>query len=257
MSGGCTTTSHHNSTCPSVIFSSATPKTPAWRADLIKQRPELTRVLRLPCRPEHATNRRAAVLILLFEREGSLRVLLTTRSKNLRSHPGQTALPGGRYEETDQSLVATAVRLLPSVVFSLLITPHTQYREAFEEVALDIKSPHLRTVTTLPPFISARKLIVTPIVGLLTDPSVLNTLVPCQHEVDLIFDHPVKAFLDPTIVAGETLAPKGSERWVWESELYVCRYIFHSFPGVKLKGLSLGFPRFYSWDYHRIRLSNA
>jgi len=31
------------------------------------------------------------VLVLLYEREGALRVLLTTRSKELRSHPGQTA----------------------------------------------------------------------------------------------------------------------------------------------------------------------
>ena len=105
-----------------------------------------------------------------------------------------------------------------------------QYREALEEVALDIRSPHLRTVVTLPPFISARKLIVTPTIGLLVDHSVLDTLVPCQDEVDLIFDHPVKGFLDPTIVAGECLAPMGSERWRWESEFHVCQHFFHEFP---------------------------
>jgi len=153
--------------------------------------------------PYHAVDRRAAVLVLLFEREGHLRVLFTTRSKNLRSHPGQTALPGGKYEETDGSLVATA------------------YREAFEEIALDIKSPHhLRTVVTLPPFISAKKLIVTPTVALLTELSVFDALVPFEDEVDLIFDHPVKAFLDPNIVARENLAPMGSDQWVWESELH-------------------------------------
>jgi hypothetical protein len=105
-----------------------------------------------------------------------------------------------------------------------------QYREAFEEVSLDHKSPHLRTVATLPPFLSAKKLIVTPIVGLLTDPSVIDTLIPCQDEVDLIFDHPLKAFLDPTIVAGESLAPIGSEQWVWESEFHVRQHLFHEFP---------------------------
>lgn len=109
---------------------------------------------------------------------------------------------------------------------------HAQYREAFEEVALDIKSPHLRTVVTLPPFLSAKKLIVTPTVGLLTDPSILNTLVPCQDEVDLIFDHPLKAFLDPTTVAGENLAPIGSEQWRWESEHYVRRRYFCQFQKV-------------------------
>ena len=84
-----------------------------------------------------------------------------------------------------------------------------------------MKSHHLRTVIALPPFISAKKLIVIPTIGLLTDPSVLDTLVPCQDEVDLIFDHPLKAFLDPTIVAGEKLAPIGSEHWAWASELHV------------------------------------
>lgn len=40
----------------------------------------------------------AAVLILLFERQSVLRVLLTTRSKHLRTHPGQvrnTSQPHG------------------------------------------------------------------------------------------------------------------------------------------------------------------
>jgi peroxisomal coenzyme A diphosphatase NUDT7 len=50
------------------------------------------------------------VLLLLFERAGKLRVLLTTRSKTLRSHPGQTALPGGRMDETDTDAIHTAVR---------------------------------------------------------------------------------------------------------------------------------------------------
>lgn len=106
-----------------------------------------------------------------------------------------------------------------------------QYREAVEEIALDIKSPHLRTIITLPPFISSTKLVVTPTVALLTDPSVLDALVPSQAEVDLIFDHPVKAFLDPTIVAGENLAPIGSERWIWKSELHVCQHLLPEFSG--------------------------
>ena len=58
-------------------------------------------------------NKRAAVLVLLFElnRDGHLRVLLTTRSKSLRSHPGQTALPGGKVDPSDKDVVATAVSL--------------------------------------------------------------------------------------------------------------------------------------------------
>jgi coenzyme A diphosphatase NUDT7 len=51
----------------------------------------------------------AAVLVLLYERAGGLRVLLTTRSKELRSHPGQTALPGGKVDQSDAGVVETAV----------------------------------------------------------------------------------------------------------------------------------------------------
>jgi peroxisomal coenzyme A diphosphatase NUDT7 len=56
-------------------------------------------------------NKKGAVLILLFElnKDGHLRVLLTTRSKSLRSHPGQTALPGGKVDPSDKNAIATAV----------------------------------------------------------------------------------------------------------------------------------------------------
>ena len=60
--------------------------------------------------PESLSVRKlAAVLVLLYERDGQIRVLLTTRSKQLRSHPGQTALPGGRSEQDDGSPFITAV----------------------------------------------------------------------------------------------------------------------------------------------------
>ena len=137
----------------------------------------------------------------------------------------------------DESLVTTAVLLTSFAAFIPLINAHSQYREAFEEIALDITSPHLRTVVTLPPFLSSKKLIVTPIVGLLTDPSVISTLVPCRDEVDLIFDHPVKAFLDPSIIVGENLVPIGSEQWKWPSELHVWRHLTRIYESETQKAL--------------------
>lgn len=50
--------------------------------------------------------------MLLYEQAGELRVLLTTRSKALRTHAGQTALPGGKVDEGDESFVKTAVSQL-------------------------------------------------------------------------------------------------------------------------------------------------
>lgn len=39
---------------------------------------------------------RASVLVLLFQRDNEIYVLLTKRSRHLRSHSGQMSLPGGK-----------------------------------------------------------------------------------------------------------------------------------------------------------------
>jgi coenzyme A diphosphatase NUDT7 len=52
----------------------------------------------------------AGVLVLLYEEHDQIRVLVTTRAKHLRTHAGQTALPGGKKDSTDIDLVMTAVR---------------------------------------------------------------------------------------------------------------------------------------------------
>ena len=62
-----------------------------------------------PHRTSLPKSKRAAVLVLVYEKGGVLRVLLTTRAKTLRTHPGQTALPGGKMDEADQDITDTAV----------------------------------------------------------------------------------------------------------------------------------------------------
>lgn len=52
----------------------------------------------------------AAVLVPLVSGDSGIDVLLTQRATHLKKHPGQVSFPGGRYEETDQSLEATAIR---------------------------------------------------------------------------------------------------------------------------------------------------
>ncbi|KAI0774998.1 NUDIX hydrolase domain-like protein [Trametes elegans] len=144
----------------------------------------------------------AAVLVLLFEKAGQLRVLLTTRSKSLRAHPGQVALPGGKVDASDADVFETA------------------YREANEEVGLPRHYPHAHTICTLRPYISSAKLLVTPVVSLLTEPSIIETFTPSPGEVDRIFDHPLEAVLDPSLASKEKLSPKGGPDWPYEEELY-------------------------------------
>ncbi|RDB29397.1 Nudix hydrolase 15, mitochondrial [Hypsizygus marmoreus] len=135
----------------------------------------------------HPQSKLAAVLVLLYEQAGELRVLLTTRSKALRTHAGQTALPGGRLDDVDKNLINTA------------------YREAHEEVALPLESPHIHTIGVLEPFISLHRIVVTPVLAILTHPSVLNQL---------------RASENPTLARSEALAEQGTENWPYDSELY-------------------------------------
>lgn len=60
-------------------------------------------------RSDYASSKHASVLVLLYERDGIIHVLLTTRSKALRTHAGQTALPGGKVDDTDTDIIHTAV----------------------------------------------------------------------------------------------------------------------------------------------------
>jgi len=144
----------------------------------------------------------AAVLVLLYEQDDELRVLLTTRSKHLRTHAGQTALPGGKLDPFDRDLIMTA------------------YREAHEEVALPMDSPAIYTLGCLEPFVSLHRLFVTPVVGFLAQPAILKSLRASEGEVSLIFSHPLEAILDPTLVNRETLVDIGSDDWPYQSDVY-------------------------------------
>jgi 8-oxo-dGTP pyrophosphatase MutT (NUDIX family) len=52
----------------------------------------------------------AAVLIPVFRHDGEHRLLFTRRTEHLRAHKGQISFPGGTWEETDESLLDTALR---------------------------------------------------------------------------------------------------------------------------------------------------
>ncbi|KAJ3820828.1 hypothetical protein F5880DRAFT_1487287 [Lentinula raphanica] len=191
--------------------------------------------------------RLAAVLVLLYSspspshpessdslelptssKASTLRVLLTTRSKSLRSHPGQTALPGGRVDEDDRE---------PKVLWGA-------FREAYEEVGLPFPTalflphiPDIHILCTLSPHLSQWGLIVVPVIAYLSGPissaststheytlSPNLTLRANPTEVDRIFTHPLESVLDPSLASTSgdlsDLAEKGSEDWPYEEDLY-------------------------------------
>jgi 8-oxo-dGTP pyrophosphatase MutT (NUDIX family) len=52
----------------------------------------------------------AAVLVIIHYHNDKPHVFLTRRSSSLRSHTGEVSFPGGRYVESDGTLLATALR---------------------------------------------------------------------------------------------------------------------------------------------------
>jgi 8-oxo-dGTP pyrophosphatase MutT (NUDIX family) len=52
----------------------------------------------------------AAVLVPLYVQDGELHAVFTRRRDDLRRHPGEISFPGGRYDEGEADLVATALR---------------------------------------------------------------------------------------------------------------------------------------------------
>ncbi len=52
----------------------------------------------------------AGVLVPLYVEDGELHVVFTKRRDDLRRHPGEISFPGGRYDEGEHDLRATALR---------------------------------------------------------------------------------------------------------------------------------------------------
>jgi 8-oxo-dGTP pyrophosphatase MutT (NUDIX family) len=96
-------------------------------------------VVEHPALPGRTNHVRAGVLVPLVWRVDRVEVLLTLRSPRLQHHPGEVCFPGGRPEERDADLQATA------------------HREAREE--LGISSPRaLGRLSSMPVYTSDHRL---------------------------------------------------------------------------------------------------
>ncbi len=133
--------------------------------DLARTRACLTGRAGKPADVEGPDDRVSAVLVPLFEDEGELRVILTLRNPNLRSHAGQVSFPGGRLDPGEDAVAAAL-------------------REAHEETALEPDAvevigelDHLRTIVS--------NSFIVPVVGVLSG---RQPLTPNPAEVDRIFD---------------------------------------------------------------------
>lgn len=118
----------------------------------------------------------AAVLILLYKKEGEWHIPFIRRTVDNHAHSGQISLPGGRYETTDTNLRYTALR------------------ETEEEIGVSVNEVEtLGNLTSL--YIGPSNFNVTPFAGIYTGNDI--NFVPDKNEVDHIIEVPVKRLMNP------------------------------------------------------------
>jgi 8-oxo-dGTP pyrophosphatase MutT (NUDIX family) len=116
----------------------------------------------------------SAVLIPLYEDEGEVHVVMTRRSPNMRKHRWEVSFPGGRRDDSDESLW------------------HTATRETYAEIGLDPSVP--RQIGELDRFVTVSSVsLVSPLVALL--PGRPRGLVASPDEVESILYVPASELL--------------------------------------------------------------
>jgi 8-oxo-dGTP pyrophosphatase MutT (NUDIX family) len=113
--------------------------------------------------------RDAAVLIMLFERDGEPWMVFTRRTHTVQHHKGEISFPGGARDPEDPDLEATAIR------------------ETVEELGID---PSEITIVgrldELPTYVTGYN--VTPFVAVIPEPHAFR---PSHHEIDEVIELPV------------------------------------------------------------------
>ena len=139
-------------------------------------------------------HKRASVLIPLLESEGEIYVMLTRRSSEMRSHPGQVSFPGGKQDRNDEDSLQTALR------------------ETYEEIGLP--GEKVDVIGMLDQILSLHYYLVTPYVGLIPSDFVP---VPNTDEIESVFKVPLAFFM------------KSENHWSEEKQIFTSSVFVHHF----------------------------
>ncbi len=150
---------------------------PEWQPEVVRERRFSEREPAL-----------AAVLVGIVMRPQPT-ILLTQRTAHLSTHSGQVAFPGGKVDETDASLAATALR------------------EAQEEVGLE--PVHVEVLGNLSEYVTGSAFIVTPVVALIKPDHVIT---PNPDEVAQVFEVPLAYLMNPANHRRHALEAEGLRR---------------------------------------------
>lgn len=135
----------------------------------------------------------AAVLIGLVQRPEGYTVLYTERSRELRSHSGQVAFPGGKIDPTDSGPGAAAIR------------------EAGEEVGMP--AADARILGYMRPYFTGSNYLIAPVVAVIS-PS--RPFVPNPGEVHSVFEVPLAHVLEPSSFRTFRVKRNGVEHSTWQ-----------------------------------------
>ncbi len=139
--------------------------------------------------PEGRKLRPAAVLAPITKGSDGYDLILTKRSSALKHHPGQIAFPGGKQDDADHDLTATALR------------------EAHEEIGLP--ASNVEVLGQFSAHETVTGFMVTPIVAFVHTPFVPK---PEAGEVDVVFKVPLSHVLDPSRFVIESRHWRGHRR---------------------------------------------
>jgi 8-oxo-dGTP pyrophosphatase MutT (NUDIX family) len=139
---------------------------------------------------------RAAVLVPLIRSADRTDVLLTLRTHDVETHKGQVSFPGGVEDETDASIVATALR------------------ETQEE--LGINPDQVEVLGILDDLATPTGFVITPVVGALTR---MPSIVSNPSEVAETFTVPLDFFRDASKGRSELREFRGAKREIWFYEM--------------------------------------
>lgn len=131
-----------------------------------------------------------AVLILLYKKDGKIYFPLTQRHEYDGVHSGQISFPGGKVEETDGSVVNTALR------------------ETEEEIGVKQSSVSIiGRLTDL--FIIVSNFNVRPVIGFVDEPP---SFTIDNHEVAKVIEISIDQLVDGTLVKEKEVVTKGGYR---------------------------------------------
>jgi 8-oxo-dGTP pyrophosphatase MutT (NUDIX family) len=138
-------------------------------------------------RPQNGSKpRQSAVLILLYEKNSELEIIMIKRAEYDGVHSGQIAFPGGKMESEDNDLIETA------------------YRETFEEVGL--RSANIQVLGKLSPlWIPVSNMCVHPYVGYY---SVDPIFVIQEKEVQKVLTFKLKELLNDECITTSIFSGK-------------------------------------------------